>query len=58
MEDLGSAHGKVAVDLNVDNSIMPSVGAATMKIGLVEGTDVEGVHISIKGNNICFDRKP
>jgi uncharacterized ferredoxin-like protein len=58
--DLGVALGsavKVAGDLNVDNRIMRSVGVAAMKMGLVEGDDVEGIPISIKGKNIYFDRK-
>jgi uncharacterized ferredoxin-like protein len=58
--DLGIALGsaaKVAGDLNVDNRIMRSVGVAAMKMGLVEGDDVEGIPISIEGKNIYFDRK-
>ncbi len=58
--DLGIALGsaaKIASDLNIDNRIMRSVGLAAMKMKLVEGDDVEGIPISIKGKSIYFDRK-
>ena len=58
--DLGIALGsavKVASDLNIDNRIMRSVGIAAMKMGLVEGDDVEGIPLSVKGKNLYFDRK-
>jgi uncharacterized ferredoxin-like protein len=58
--DLGIALGsaaKVASDNNIDNRIMRSVGVAAMSLKLVEGDDVEGIPISVKGKNIYFDRK-
>lgn len=57
--DLGIALGsavKIASDLNVDNRVMRSVGAAAMKMGILDADEVQGIPISVKGKNIFFDR--
>lgn len=57
--DLGIALGsavKIASDLNVDNRVMHSVGAAAMKMGILDADEVQGIPISVKGKNIFFDR--
>ncbi|MFH0897641.1 MAG: DUF2148 domain-containing protein [Candidatus Bathyarchaeota archaeon] len=58
--DLGIALGsavKIASDLNVDNRIMHSVGMAAAKMGIMKADEIQGIPLSIKGNNIFFDRK-
>ena len=57
--DLGIALGsavKIASDLNVDNRIMRTVGAAAMRRGILDANEVQGIPISVKGKNIFFDR--
>jgi uncharacterized ferredoxin-like protein len=59
--DLGIAIGsavKMAMDLNADNRIMYTVGAAAKKLQLIDGDIFMGIPISIKGKNPFFDRKP
>jgi len=58
--DLGIAIGsavKVAADLNVDNRVMFSVGAAALELGLLEADVAVGIPLSATGKNIFFDRK-
>ena len=58
--DLGIAIGsavKMASELNVDNRIMYTVGAAAKQLGIIEGDVVMGIPISITGKSIYFDRK-
>jgi uncharacterized ferredoxin-like protein len=59
--DLGIALGsavKTASLLNVDNRIMYRIGAAAIRLGMMEkSTIVMGVPLSAKGKNIYFDRK-
>ena len=58
--DLGIALGsavKIASILNVDNRIMYSVGLAAKEMGIIEGDEIVGVPLSIKGKNIFFDRR-
>lgn len=59
--DLGIAVGsavKVASDLNADNRIMYTVGAAAKQLNLLDSDVIMGIPISFKGKNIYFDRKP
>ncbi|MCS7132197.1 MAG: DUF2148 domain-containing protein [Nitrososphaeria archaeon] len=59
--DLGIAVGsaaKTASLLNIDNRIMFSIGAAALKLGLMENSDFAlGIPLSAYGKNIYFDRK-
>ena len=59
--DLGialSSAVKMASDLNVDNRIMYRVGTAAKRLGhLAESSVVIGIHISVSGKSIYFDRK-
>ncbi len=57
--DLGIALGsavKVAGELNVDNRIMYTVGAAARKLGLLEADVVVGIPLSVSGKSPFFDR--
>ncbi len=58
--DLGIALGsaaKIASILNIDNRIMYSIGLAAKEMGIIEGDEIVGIPLSIKGKNIFFDRK-
>ena len=58
--DLGIAVGsaaKVASDLNVDNRIMYSIGAAAKQMNLLDADEIQGIPLSVTGKNIFFDRK-
>ncbi|HEY83479.1 MAG TPA: hypothetical protein G4O01_09390 [Dehalococcoidia bacterium] len=55
--DLGIALGsavKAASDLNVDNRLMYSIGAAARKIGLLDADLIIGIPLSATGKNIYF----
>jgi uncharacterized ferredoxin-like protein len=58
--DLGIALGsavKIASLLNVDNRIMYRIGAAAMKLKMIQGaTIIIGIPISASGKSIYFDR--
>lgn len=57
--DLGIALGsaaKTAAELNIDNRIMYSVGAAAKKLGLLDSDVIIGIPLSAKGKNPYFDR--
>jgi uncharacterized ferredoxin-like protein len=56
--DLGIALGsavKVASDLNVDNRIMYTLGAAARKLGMLDCDVIVGIPLSITGKNPFFD---
>jgi uncharacterized ferredoxin-like protein len=53
---LGSA-GKVASELNIDNRLMYTVGAAAKALKLLEADVIIGIPMSASGKNIYFDRK-
>ena len=53
---LGSA-GKVASDLNIDNRLMYTVGAAAKALGLLNADVIIGIPLSVSGKNIFFDRR-
>ncbi len=57
--DLGVALGsavKVAGDLNIDNRIMYTLGAAATKLRWLEADIVHGIPLSTTGKNPYFDR--
>jgi uncharacterized ferredoxin-like protein len=57
--DLGIALGsavKLAGELNIDNRIMYTVGAAAKKLNLLDSDLVIGVPLSVTGKNPYFDR--
>ncbi len=57
--DLGIALGvaaKMAGELNIDNRLMYTAGAAAMKLGLMEADMIIGLPLSISEKNIFFDR--
>lgn len=57
--DLGIALGsavKLAAELNIDNRIMYSVGAAAKKLKLLDSDLIIGVPLSAMGKNPYFDR--
>jgi uncharacterized ferredoxin-like protein len=57
--DLGIALGsavKMAGELNIDNRIMYSVGAAAKKLGLLDSDLIVGIPLSVTGKNPFFDR--
>lgn len=57
--DLGIAVGaaaKVASELNIDNRIMYTVGAAARKIGMMNADVVLALPLSVSGKNPYFDR--
>ena len=58
--DLGIALGsavKLASELNVDNRIMYTIGAAAKKLGLLDSDVIIGIPLSVSGKNIYFDRE-
>jgi len=58
--DLGIAvasAAKTASELNVDNRIMYTVGAAAKAIGILDADIIIGIPLSAAGKNIYFDRK-
>ena len=58
--DLGIALGvaaKMAAELNIDNRLMYSAGAAAMNLGLLEADMIIALPLSISEKNIFFDRK-
>lgn len=58
--DLGVAIGssvKVATELNVDNRIMYSVGAAAKALNAIDADLIVGIPLSSSGKNIFFDRR-
>jgi len=57
--DLGIALGsaaKMAMDLNVDNRIMYTLGAAARKLGWLDSDVVIGFPLSVASKNPYFDR--
>ena len=57
--DLGIALGsavKMAGELNIDNRIMFSAGAAAKKLNLLDSDVVIGIPLSVMGKNPYFDR--
>ena len=57
--DLGIALGsaaKLASQLNVDNRMMYTIGAAAKKLKLLDSDIVIGIPLSVAGKNIYFDR--
>ena len=57
--DLGVAMGsaaKIASELNVDNRVMYSVGAAVKALGVIDADVIVGIPLSAQGKNIYFDR--
>ncbi len=57
--DLGIAIGsavKMASELNIDNRIMYTVGAAAREDGMMKADVVIGIPLSAKGKNVYFDR--
>ncbi|MFQ5711676.1 MAG: ferredoxin domain-containing protein [Candidatus Geothermarchaeales archaeon] len=58
--DLGIALGsavKIASELNVDNRIMYTIGAAAKTMNLLDSDVIIGIPLSVTGKNIYFDRK-
>jgi uncharacterized ferredoxin-like protein len=58
--DLGIALAsavKLASELNVDNRMMYTIGAAAKKLGLLDSDVIIGIPLSVSGKNIYFDRK-
>lgn len=58
--DLGIALGsavKTASQLNIDNRLMYSIGAAAKALELLDADVIIGVPLSTSGKNIYFDRK-
>jgi uncharacterized ferredoxin-like protein len=53
---LGSAV-KLASELNVDNRIFYTVGAAAKKLNLLDSDIIIGIPLSVTGKNIYFDRQ-
>ena len=57
--DLGIALGsavKLAGELNIDNRIMYTVGAAAKKLKLLDSDIIMGIPLSVTGKNPYFDR--
>lgn len=57
--DLGVALGsavKLASDLNIDNRMMYTIGAAAQQTGLLEADIIVGIPLAVTGKNIYFDR--
>ncbi|NWF91766.1 MAG: hypothetical protein HXY46_02530 [Syntrophaceae bacterium] len=57
--DLGIALGsavKLAGELNIDNRIMYTVGAAARRLNLLDSDLVIGIPLSVRGKNPYFDR--
>ena len=58
--DLGIAVGsaaKMAMEMNADNRIMYTIGAAAMRLKLMDSDIIMGIPISISGKSPFFDRK-
>ena len=58
--DLGIALGsvvKLASDLNIDNRIMYTIGAAAKALELLDADVIMGIPLSATGKNIYFDRR-
>ncbi len=58
--DLGIALGsavKIASELNIDNRIMYTIGAAAKELDLLDSDIIMGIPLSVTGKNIYFDRK-
>jgi len=58
--DLGIALGsavKLASDLNIDNRMMYTIGAAAKALNSLDADVIIGVPLSISGKNIFFDRR-
>ena len=59
--DLGIAlasAAKVAAEMNIDNRVMYTVGAAARKLGFLPCDVIIGIPISLSGKNPFFDRLP
>ena len=57
--DLGIALGvaaKIASELNIDNRMMRSIGAAAIRLRLLNSDIVIGIPLSVTGKNPYFDR--
>jgi len=57
--DLGIALGsavKVASDMNVDNRMMFTIGAAAKALGMLDADVIIGIPLACSGKNIYFDR--
>jgi uncharacterized ferredoxin-like protein len=57
--DLGIALGsaaKLAGELNIDNRMMYSIGAAAKKLNLLDSDLIVGIPLSVTGKNPYFDR--
>jgi len=52
---LGSAV-KTAADLNIDNRMLYTMGAAAKELGLLDADVFIGIPLSVSGKNILFDR--
>jgi uncharacterized ferredoxin-like protein len=57
--DLGIALGvaaKMAAELNIDNRLMYSAGAAAMTLGFLDADMIMALPLSVSEKNIFFDR--
>ncbi|RLF56680.1 MAG: hypothetical protein DRN25_07665 [Thermoplasmata archaeon] len=57
--DLGIAIGSLvfqAKQLCIDNRVMYTIGAAALRLGLIDADIVMGIPLSVSGKNIYFDR--
>jgi uncharacterized ferredoxin-like protein len=57
--DLGIALGsavKTAADLNIDNRMMYTIGAAVKDMGFLDADIIIGIPLSVSGKNVFFDR--
>ena len=58
--DLGIALGsavKLASELNIDNRVMYTIGAAAKTLGMLNADVIMGIPLSTSGKSIYFDRK-
>ena len=58
--DLGIALGsavKMASEMNIDNRLMYTLGAAAKDLDLLDADVIIGIPLSVTGKNIYFDRK-
>jgi uncharacterized ferredoxin-like protein len=58
--DLGMALGsavKLASELNIDNRVMYTIGAAAKALGILDADVIIGIPLSASGKSIYFDRK-
>ena len=56
--DLGIALGsavKLASELNIDNRVMYSIGAAAKTLGMLDADVIMGIPLSVSGKSIYFD---